>query len=617
MDQYDVLVIGGGHAGTEACAMAARSGARTLLLTQHLETIGQMSCNPAIGGIAKGTVVREVDALGGIMGRATDMARVQFRMLNRSKGPAVWSPRAQCDRGLYRRAVRTLLERHPTLRFAQGTAVRFIFEGTRVAGVVTTDGRRYSARAIVITAGTFLRGQIHMGLAAPVPAGRAGESPSIEIAQAIADIGVTVERFKTGTPPRIDGRTADLASMLRQDGEDRPFWFSFHERAEFPAQLPCYLTHTNERLRDIITDHLSESAMYGGAISGRGPRYCPSIEDKIVRFPGAARHQVFLEPEGLDTTELYVNGLSTSLPPAVQLEYLRSVPGLERVEMTRPGYAIEYDYFPPTQLEPTLRVRGVDGLYFAGQINGTTGYEEAAGQGVVAGLNAAASALGHPPISFRRDEAFLGVLVDDLVTRGVDEPYRLFTSRAEFRLILRQDNALRRLLPTAIRLGLLTDDERSGALSRLEAEERVMAFAEETPLTPSLANPVLESSGSAPITEPVRLAELARRPLVEFRRLLAVADHDVLDDSSDWAAIELRYGGYMERERLMVGKMLEMEEFILPEDLEFATLESLSYEAREKLSRLRPLSLGQAGRIPGVSPSDLQNLVMEVLKTRA
>jgi tRNA uridine 5-carboxymethylaminomethyl modification enzyme len=617
MDRYDVLVIGGGHAGTEACALAARSGARTLLLTQHLETIGQMSCNPAIGGIAKGTVVREVDALGGIMGRATDMARIQFRMLNRSKGPAVWSPRAQCDRGLYRRAVRTLLERLPNLRFAQGTAARFFFEGTRAAGVETTDGRRYWARSIVITAGTFLRGQIHMGLSTPIPAGRAGEAPSVEIAQSIADIGVTVERFKTGTPPRIDGRTADLGSMARQDGEERPFWFSVYERAEHPRQLPCFLTHTNERLRDIITDHLSESAMYGGAISGRGPRYCPSIEDKIVRFPNAARHQVFLEPEGLDTTEMYVNGLSTSLPPAVQLEYLRSVPGLEQVEMTRPGYAIEYDYFPPTQLEPTLKVRGVDGLYFAGQINGTTGYEEAAGQGVVAGLNAAASALDRPPVSFRRDQAFLGVLVDDLVTRGVDEPYRLFTSRAEFRLMLRQDNALRRLLPAAIGLGLLSESERRTAESKLEAEERVMAFATETPISPALANPVLEFAGSASITEPVRLAELARRPAVELEHLLTATGYQTMDGAGEWAAIELHYGGYMERERDMADKMLEMEDFGIPEGLEFASLESLSSEAREKLTRLRPSNLGQAGRIPGVSPSDLQNLVMEVLKSRA
>jgi tRNA uridine 5-carboxymethylaminomethyl modification enzyme len=604
MDRYDVLVIGGGHAGAEACAMAARSGARTLLLTQHLETIGQMSCNPAIGGIAKGTVVREVDALGGIMGRATDMARIQFRMLNRSKGPAVWSPRAQCDRGLYRRAVRTLLERLPGLRFAQGTAARFLFDGTRIVGVVTTDGRSYSARAVVITAGTFLRGQIHMGLATPVPAGRAGEAPSVEISQAIADIGVTVERFKTGTPPRIDGRTADLASLVRQDGEERPFWFSFYERGEHPAQLPCFLTHTTERLREIITRHLSESAMYGGAISGRGPRYCPSIEDKIVRFPDAPRHQVFLEPEGLDTTELYVNGLSTSLPPAVQLDYLRSVPGLERVEMTRPGYAIEYDYFPPTQLDSTLKVRGMDGLYFAGQINGTTGYEEAAGQGVVAGLNAAAAALDRPSIAFRRDEAFLGVLVDDLVTRGVDEPYRLFTSRAEFRLMLRQDNALRRLLPAAIRLGLLSEAECQLAESKLEAEDAVMAYAVETTVAPSLANPVLESSGSAPITDPVRLAELARRPAVGLEPLLTASGHPTTDGAAEWATIELRYGGYMDRERDMAARLLG------------SSLASLSYEAREKLTKSRPASLGQAGRIPGVSPSDLQNLVMEVLKSR-
>jgi tRNA uridine 5-carboxymethylaminomethyl modification enzyme len=469
---------------------------------------------------------------------------------------------------------------------------------------------------VIVTAGTFLRGQIHMGLATPIPAGRAGESPSLEIAQAIADLGVTVERFKTGTPPRIDGRTVDLDSLARQDGEDHPFWFSFYERVEHPEQRACFLTHTNDRLREIISAHLFESAMYGGAISGRGPRYCPSIEDKIVRFPDAVRHQVFLEPEGLDTSEMYVNGLSTSLPPAVQLQYLRSVPGLERVEMTRPGYAIEYDYFPPTQLEPTLKVRGIEGLYFAGQINGTTGYEEAAGQGVVAGLNAAASALGRPPVSFRRDEAFLGVLVDDLVTRGVDEPYRLFTSRAEFRLILRQDNALRRLFPTAMRLGLLSDSERRTAESKLEAEERVLALAVETPVSPLLANPVLEPAGSAPISEPVRLAELARRPGVDLRLLLAATGHRPAEGVADWASIELRYAGYMERERDLADRMLEMEEFGIPASLEFGALESLSYEAREKFTRLRPSSLGQAGRIPGVSPSDLQNLVMEVLKSR-
>jgi tRNA uridine 5-carboxymethylaminomethyl modification enzyme len=614
MDRFDVIVIGGGHAGAEACATAARSGAKTLLLTQHLETIGQMSCNPAIGGIAKGTVVREVDALGGIMGRATDLARIQFRMLNRSKGPAVWSPRAQCDRGLYRRAVRTLLERLPQLHFAQGTAARFLVLGGRITGVETTGGQRYEAGAVVITAGTFLRGEIHMGLATGIPAGRAGEAPAIEISQAIADLGVTIERFKTGTPPRIDGRSVNLAGLTRQDGDADPYWFSFYERGAHPAQLPCYLTHTNQQLRDIISSHLGESAMYGGAISGRGPRYCPSIEDKIVRFPGAARHQVFLEPEGLDTTEMYVNGLSTSLPPLVQLEYLRSVPGLERVEMTRPGYAIEYDYFPPTQLDRTLKVRGLDGLYFAGQVNGTTGYEEAAGQGVVAGLNAAAAALEREAVTFRRDEAFLGVLVDDLVSRGVDEPYRLFTSRAEFRLLLRQDNALRRLFARADRLNLLSDGERRIGTARLEAEDRVMQFTRETSISPVDANPVLQRAGTAPIGEPARLAELARRPDVILSDLLVAAGAPPSDGEAGWAEVELRYGGYIEREREMAAKLMQMDDFAIPGDLEFCALMSLSFEAREKLERHRPMSLGQAGRIPGVSPSDLQNLVMEIIK---
>jgi len=616
MREVDVLVIGGGHAGAEACALAARSGARTLLLTQNLETIGQMSCNPAIGGIAKGTVVREVDALGGIMGRATDLARIQFRMLNRSKGPAVWSPRAQCDRGLYRRAVRSLLERLPGLGFAQGTVARFLLESGRVVGVETSDGRRYRARAVVLTAGTFIRGEIRLGLDTRIPAGRAGEAPAVEISQAIAALGVTIERFKTGTPPRVDGRTVALERLQRQDGDPAPFWFSFHEHAAHPAQLPCYLTHTTERLRDIVTAHLSESAMYGGAISGRGPRYCPSIEDKIVRFPHAVRHQVFLEPEGLDTSELYVNGLSTSLPPAVQLAYLRSVPGLEQVEMTRPGYAIEYDYFPPTQLLPTLQVRGVDGLYFAGQVNGTTGYEEAAGQGAVAGLNAAAWALEKEPICFRRDEAFLGVLIDDLVTRGVDEPYRLFTSRAEFRLLLRQDNALRRLFPTAERLGLLSETERRLAEARLEGESRIMELARTTAISPLLANPILESAGAAEIQEPTRIADLARRPEVSLVDLLTTTGHHADSIESEWAAIELRYRGYIERERVAAQRMTELEEFVIPEDLEFSEVTTLSFEAREKLARQRPRSLGAAGRIPGVSPSDLQNLVFEVLKQR-
>jgi tRNA uridine 5-carboxymethylaminomethyl modification enzyme len=617
MDQYDVIVIGGGHAGAEAAVASARSGARTLLITQNLETIGQMSCNPAIGGIAKGTVVREVDALGGIMGRATDLSRVQFRMLNRSKGPAVWSPRAQCDRGLYRRAVRMLLERHANLEFAQGTVAGFVLVGTRVVGVTTREGRRFGARSIVLTAGTFLRGRIHMGTATQIPAGRAGDSPSVELAEAIAELGLTIERFKTGTPPRIDGRTANLKQLERQDGDPTPFWFSFFERSPHPVQLPCYLTYAGEGVKEVIRRHLKESALYGGAISGRGPRYCPSVEDKIVKFPDAARHQVFLEPEGLDTSEMYVNGLSTSLPARVQLEFLRHVPGLEQVRMTRAGYAIEYDYFPPTQLDPTLQVRGFSGLFFGGQINGTTGYEEAAGQGLLAGLNAAAAAFDREGVVIRRDAAFIGVLIDDLVNRGVDEPYRLFTSRAEYRLLLRQDNALRRLLPIAERLGLLSDDERRWAETRLGEEERVLSQARETPIGPAQANPILVAAGTSEISQTVRIAELAKRPKVPLEALFASSGVSISEESALWAEMELKYEGYLSRERSNADKLATMESFDLAGDLPYVDFKAVSFEGREKLSRIRPVTLGQASRIPGISPSDLQGIVVEILRRKS
>ena len=612
MERYDVIVIGGGHAGAEACAMAARAGCRTLLLTQNLETIGQMSCNPAIGGIAKGTVVREVDALGGIMGRATDLARIQFRMLNRSKGPAVWSPRAQCDRGLYRRAVRSLLELLPQLELSQGTVARLILDGPRAAGVETIDGRRLTARSVVLTAGTFLRGRIHVGREAAVPAGRAGEAPAVEISQHIEELGLTVERFKTGTPPRIDGRSVDLSKMARQEGDAGTYWFSFHEQAAHPRQLPCYLTWSGPELRAIIEHHLSESALYGGEISGRGPRYCPSIEDKIVKFPDAERHQVFLEPEGLETSEMYVNGLSTSLPAEVQLRFLRTIPGLERVRMTRAGYAIEYDYFPPTQLLPSLEVREVPGLFFAGQINGTTGYEEAAGQGVVAGLNAAASARDVEPTVFRRDEAFIGVLVDDLVTRGVDEPYRLFTSRSEYRLLLRQDNALRRMLPRAIERRLLSDEELKNAEARLVREDDTRAMAERAILDEESANELLRRHESPPVVGAARVCDLARRQGLSLHSLLEAAGEVSEPAAAEWAEIELKYEGYLAREAAAAARIARLDEFPLPAGLAYRSFRTISFEAREKLAAHEPTTLGQASRIPGVSPSDLHGLLIEI-----
>ena len=625
MSTFDVIVIGGGHAGTEAATAAARRGARVALLTTSLETIGQLSCNPAMGGVAKGTVIREIDALGGVMGRATDLATIQFRMLNRGKGPAVWAPRAQADRGLYKRAVRRLVESQPNLVTLQGTAARLeLGANGEITGVVTTEGRRFGARAVVITTGTFLRGRIHMGTTLSVSGGRAGEAATETLAEQFAELGLETARFKTGTPPRIDGRSVELGRLEAQESEIEAFDFSWSafwpeprrtaRGTRHPEQVSCWITYVEAAAKAIVQERLHESAMYGGAIGARGPRYCPSIEDKIVRFAEAERHQLYLEPEGLDTHELYVNGLSTSLPVDAQLALLHSIPGLERAVMTRAGYAIEYDYVPPTQLHPTLATRPCAGLFLAGQINGTTGYEEAGGQGVVAGLNAAAHALGLEPVILGREGSYIGVLIDDLVTRGVDEPYRLFTSRSEFRLTVRQDNAVQRLYPTGARLGLFTSEERACAERRLADEQTALTLARGTSITPTQADPVLTAVGERGLLHAVPIVEVAKRQKVALAALLwAAGVGEGLDvEAVRTADLEVKYAGYFARERAAADRLRRMGDIALPADAAYERMLTVSVEARQKLVVRRPATLAQAASIPGVSPADLQNLVLEL-----
>ncbi len=543
-------------------------------------------------------------------------------MLNRRKGPAVWAPRSQCDRWLYPRAMRGLLEATPGLDLFQGTVKELILERGRAEGVRCRDGSAFRAPTVVLTAGTFLRGGIHIGGGIREAAGRAGDAPVLGLSEQLEALGLEVTRFKTGTPPRVDGRTVDFSRVRRQDGDPEDFRFSHWERAERLPQRPCWITWAGEQVKEIIRENLERSALYGGQIAARGPRYCPSIEDKIVKFPDAARHQIFLEPEGLETAELYVNGLSTSMPPDVQRAFLAAVPGLERARMTQPGYAIEYDYFPPHQLRLTLEVKALRGLFFAGQINGTTGYEEAAAQGIVAGINAALAALGREPWLIERDSAYIGVLIDDLVTKGVDEPYRLFTSRAEFRLLLRQDNALRRLGPSAAARGLLTDEQRRVLEVRLKHEGQAAAWADVTLASPEQVNEYLASRGTSGIAEPTSLTDLAKRPEVSLPELVGpgrpVSGNGVPDaDALAAVEMEIKYAGYVAKERARAERLQRQADFKLPPDVPYLQLASLSTEARQKLDRIRPGTLAQAARIPGIAPSDLQNLMMEVRKARA
>ncbi|WP_350286739.1 tRNA uridine-5-carboxymethylaminomethyl(34) synthesis enzyme MnmG [uncultured Croceitalea sp.] len=614
--EYDVIVVGGGHAGAEAAAAAANMGSKTLLVTMNLQTIGQMSCNPAMGGIAKGQIVREIDALGGYSGIITDKSAIQFKMLNKSKGPAMWSPRAQNDRMRFAEEWRLALERTPNADFYQEMVSGLLVEKNKVVGVRTSLGIDIKSKAVVLTNGTFLNGLIHIG-EKQFGGGRAGEKAATGITEQLSDFGFDSGRMKTGTPPRVDGRSLDYSKMIPQPGDERPEKFSYLDTLKLKEQRDCHMTHTSALVHDLLREGFDRSPMFNGRIKSIGPRYCPSIEDKIHRFTDKNAHQIFVEPEGWHTVEVYVNGFSTSLPEDVQYKALRSVVGFENVKFFRPGYAIEYDYFPPTQLKHTLETKLVSNLYFAGQINGTTGYEEAASQGLMAGINAHLKINEEEPFILKRDEAYIGVLIDDLITKGTEEPYRMFTSRAEYRTLLRQDNADLRLTPKSFELGLASKERIKRMEQKRQKSEQFVDFFKSTSFTPEEINPILEEVTSSPVKQSDKMFKVFSRPRVTMDHMLRlekvsgfVKEHDVDAEVLEQAEIQVKYSGYIAKEKNNADKLQRLENIKIPENFDYSKLKSLSYEAREKLEAIRPVTISQASRISGVSPSDVSVLLV-------